>query len=257
MSILWLIAVLLLLHYCASGVCIVGGKVSIPHSRPHMVYVHDSETKESCGGFLVREDFVMTAAHCNKNHLMVYLGVSNTHHLPVGVVVHPIPHPKFNKRQPGHDIMLLKLETPATLNKTVKTIALPKTENEEISKNCMVMGWGQQDYDKMSPSWVLKEVNVTLLDSKNCGTNDTICTEGYYGPSSGDSGGPLVCGAVVQGIVSYNKDESKNIYRSRYTYIAHYFTWIYSIIYHRNIIPPTQETKQNEKLIELISLCLR
>lgn len=43
---------------------IVGGKVSIPHSRPYMVYIRDSKSKQACGGFLVREDFVMTAAHC-------------------------------------------------------------------------------------------------------------------------------------------------------------------------------------------------
>jgi len=43
---------------------IVGGKVSIPHSRPYMVYIRDSQSKAVCDGFLVREDFVMTAAHC-------------------------------------------------------------------------------------------------------------------------------------------------------------------------------------------------
>ncbi|XP_051549186.1 mast cell protease 8 isoform X5 [Myxocyprinus asiaticus] len=253
MSILWLIATLLLLHSCAPGVCmhhgIVGGKDSIPHSRPYMVYIRDSVTRKPCGGFLVRENFVMTAAHCNYNHLMVYLGVSNTHHLPVGVAVHPIPHPKFSMSPPGHDIMLLKLETPAALNKTVKTIALPKTENEEISKNCMVMGWGQQDYDKMSPSWVLKEVNVTLLDSKNCGTIDTICTEGYYGPSVGDSGGPLVCGDVVQGIVSYYIHESKNIYRSRYTHIAHYLPWIHQVMKNPNQLQHETWKGKLDKLI--------
>ncbi|XP_051980439.1 granzyme-like protein 1 [Xyrauchen texanus] len=234
MSILWLIATLLLLQSCAPGVCmrhgIVGGDVSIPHSRPYMVYIRDSVTRISCGGFLIREDFVLTAAHCNSNHLLVYLGVSNTHHLPVGVAVHPIPHPNFNKKQPGHDIMLLKLQTPATLNNTVKTIALPKTENEEISKNCMVIGWGSQDYIINSPSRLLKEVNVTLLDSKNCAPTDTICTEGNYGPTLGDSGGPLVCGDVVHGIVSYYVNESYNIYRSRYTHIAQYLTWIRQVM---------------------------
>ncbi len=33
---------------------IVGGKVSIPHSWPYMVYIRDKFTKQACGGFLVR-----------------------------------------------------------------------------------------------------------------------------------------------------------------------------------------------------------
>ena len=39
----------------------------MPHSRPYMVllerYMQDGKTKH-CGGFLLNEDFEMTAAHC-------------------------------------------------------------------------------------------------------------------------------------------------------------------------------------------------
>uniref|UniRef100_A0A8C1WJQ3 Peptidase S1 domain-containing protein n=1 Tax=Cyprinus carpio TaxID=7962 RepID=A0A8C1WJQ3_CYPCA len=45
---------------------IVGGKVSILHSRPYMVYIRDKISKLTCDGFLVREDYVMTAAHCKQ-----------------------------------------------------------------------------------------------------------------------------------------------------------------------------------------------
>uniref|UniRef100_A0A672P1U0 Peptidase S1 domain-containing protein n=1 Tax=Sinocyclocheilus grahami TaxID=75366 RepID=A0A672P1U0_SINGR len=42
---------------------IVGGKVSVPHSRPYMVYICNKISKVACGVFLVREDYVITAAH--------------------------------------------------------------------------------------------------------------------------------------------------------------------------------------------------
>ncbi|XP_056112419.1 granzyme E [Rhinichthys klamathensis goyatoka] len=255
MSILWHITSLLLLRSCTPGFSthdgIVGGKVSIPHSRPYMVYIRDSKSKAVCGGFLVRDDFVLTAAHCKHSHLKVYLGVSDSNYLPDGVAVDPIPHPEFKSNTPGHDIMLLKLETPATLNKNVKTIALPKKASlkHAILKDCMVMGWGLQDYHDSHPSIVLKEANVTLLDSKNCGTNDTLCSAGTTGPAGGDSGGPLVCGDVAQGIVSYYTAESNGDHRTRYTDISQYLPWIHCSM---NPPPPKQHETWKGNLDKLI-----
>ncbi|ROL40840.1 Mast cell protease 8 [Anabarilius grahami] len=247
MSILWHITSLLLLRFCVPGFCmhdgIVDGKVSVPHSRPYMVYIRDTISEQVCGGFLVREDFVMTAAHCGRSPV-VYLGVNDTSLLPDGVAVHPTPHPKFIMR-PGYDIMLLKLKTPATLNKTVNTITLPKTGDGEISKNCMVMGWGALDYQCDSLSSVLKEANVTLLDSKNCGTTDTLCTEGKIGPAKGDSGGPLVCGGVAQGIVSFYTQEFNGEYCTRYTHISKYLQWIHDVM---NLSPLQQHETWKDKL---------
>ncbi|KAI2650398.1 Cationic trypsin [Labeo rohita] len=161
-----------------------------------------------------------------KIHLMVYLGVDDTNLLSDGVEVDPIPHPELNMKTTGHDIMLLKLKTPATLNKTVSTITLPKTESEDILKDCMVMGWGWKKYHDESPSNVLKEANVTLIDFENCGTADTLCSEGSTGPAQGYAGGPLVCGGVAQGIMSLYKKKSNGDHITMYTGISHYLPWI-------------------------------
>eukprot|EP00064_Thunnus_orientalis_P018088 superscaffoldBa00004051_g18179 len=46
---------------------IIGGHEAVPHSRPYMALLEMKTPRDQtkhCGGFLLNEDFVMTAAHC-------------------------------------------------------------------------------------------------------------------------------------------------------------------------------------------------
>lgn len=47
----------------ADGSYIVGGRDAEPHSRPYMASLQ-LRGRHGCGGLLLREDFVLTAAHC-------------------------------------------------------------------------------------------------------------------------------------------------------------------------------------------------
>ncbi|XDV22399.1 hypothetical protein PO909_027300 [Leuciscus waleckii] len=60
-----LLLIVTLLPYLSLPVDVglVNGTEARPHSRPHMVSIQRSN-KHKCGGFLVSEQFVMTAAHC-------------------------------------------------------------------------------------------------------------------------------------------------------------------------------------------------
>lgn len=50
-----------------SGEAIIGGREAAAHSRPYMasIQVPEGETmKHECGGFVVADQWVMTAVHC-------------------------------------------------------------------------------------------------------------------------------------------------------------------------------------------------
>ncbi|XP_030640160.1 mast cell protease 2-like [Chanos chanos] len=111
---LLLIAVLPALTLCAYvDVGIINGTEAKPHSRPYMVSVQ-LNNQHICGGFLVSESFVMTAAHCdNGPGMTVVVGVHDlfaTDQFTVRMRVRRrLPHPGYNNKTLQHDIMLLQM----------------------------------------------------------------------------------------------------------------------------------------------------
>ncbi|XP_068847213.1 granzyme B-like isoform X4 [Capricornis sumatraensis] len=93
---------------------IIGGHEAKPHSRPYMAYLQswNQDVRRRCGGFLVREDFVLTAAHCHGSSIKVTLGAHNIKQQErtqqVIGVRRAICHPEYNPKNFSNDIMLLK-----------------------------------------------------------------------------------------------------------------------------------------------------
>nr|XP_005996400.2 PREDICTED: mast cell protease 1A-like isoform X2 [Latimeria chalumnae] len=224
---------------------IIGGKEAKPHSRPYMAYLKvavGNRTKR-CGGFLVRDNFVMTAAHCNG--ITVLLGVhdleepeDDTRQTFTVKTYHV--HPKFYAVNLSNDIMLLELDKRATLNNVVNTIKLPVKYEADIAPQtmCSVAGWGTMADNNLSEK--LNEVNLTVISRKECRkyflesrsiTKQVICAGDPADNKlsyRGDSGGPLVCNDVAEGIVSCGLQIPRP--PGIYTRIANYICWINKII---------------------------
>ncbi|XP_016110526.1 granzyme B-like [Sinocyclocheilus grahami] len=125
---------------------IVNGKQAKPHSRPYMVSVQLTK-RHTCGGFLISDEFVMTAAHCWKGYPEILTVVVGAHDLRKSEISDRvevksyIPHPYHTFCSHQNDIMLLRLQEKVKLNNDVKWISLPK---EDVSGDtlCSVAGWG-------------------------------------------------------------------------------------------------------------------
>ncbi|KAF4087349.1 hypothetical protein AMELA_G00094410 [Ameiurus melas] len=231
---------------------IIRGDEVKPHSRPYMASVQINN-KHMCGGFLIRNDYVLTAAHCvdnidhsGKDKLEVLLGAHNISRKEpqqqrISVQKY-ILHPCYKRHERPNDIMLLKLKSKAKVNNAVKIILLPKkNENLPARQECSIAGWGKTEQNTAESS-VLREVKLKVQFNFECRkiwdekfyTDSMICTasDGKKAFCQGDSGSPLICGNEPQGMAAYTFRKSclNRKYPEVYMKISYFYPWIKDMI---------------------------
>ncbi|RXN24193.1 complement factor D-like protein [Labeo rohita] len=202
---------------------IVNGTEAKPHSRPYMVSLQKNN-KHICGGFLISDDFVLTAAHCQKGDetLTAVVGAHNLKNENEGSVRIRVKsyhkHPDYSTKTHWNDIMLLRLEKKEENNKNIKKISIPKQERDiKADSVCSVAGWGSLSLNGLA-SDRLMETKVYIMDNtecekkwrKNYSVSKMMCTYGFGGSCDGDSGGPLVCGDTAVGVSSFGDSKTCN-----------------------------------------------
>lgn len=230
-----------------NGTRVIGGLPCTPRSQPWQVALF-KDMRLRCGGTLVHPQWVLSAAHCYAQGLMmVRLGEYNLGSLDgteqFRLASRLVLHPRYNHTTKEHDLMLVQLHRPANLGPAVQILPLG-TRCPAASTPCLVSGWGTTTSPQASFPKILHCANVTVQPEATCRrayprlyTSNMLCAGGVSPEGKptdscqGDSGSPLVCEGQLRGIVSWGPSICSDPQRPGvYVNVCRYVPWIRSIL---------------------------
>ncbi|XP_067648274.1 collagenase-like [Eurosta solidaginis] len=227
---------------------IVKGQTAAVNEFPYQagLLLFDGENVRICGGSLISNEWVLTAAHCTLNAISgtVYLG-SITHLDPIArLEVDKCDikvHTAFDMKTLINDIALIKIPA-VTYSDAIRPVSLPKCASgypTYVDKTVVASGWGYTSDTSKSFSPVLQFGNLKVISNKVCAEEygsskvDTgkMCTStiNHIGICVGDSGGPLVLAAskLQIGIISfYSHKGCESDSPAGHTRVTSYLDWI-------------------------------
>ncbi|XP_070150766.1 transmembrane protease serine 9-like [Polyergus mexicanus] len=237
---------------------ITDGEDATPGEFPYQVSIRWGippviPLKHACGGSILNESYVLTAAHCVLKYGKLKV-LAGKHHISKNedtqqevAVEKAFVYEDYPGGVAPYDIAILKLKTPLIFNERVSAVFLPQ-QNEIRTGNAVLSGWGSisKNLRPVLPD-ALQKVTVPLLDNLSCLNkfpnniigkkpelyDSQICTDsvGEVSACSGDSGGPLVqfenntpiqIGIVSWGVLPCGVNHVPSVY----TRVASYVDWI-------------------------------
>lgn len=236
-----------------AGHGIIGGETTDIKSVPYQVSIELNKAHH-CGGSVLTNKFILTAAHCVYGYSASSLGVrAGTDKLQQGGTLVPVKaasmHPKYVHGKYDSDVAVLELSSALSLGATVKPVVLPASGKEpQTNVPVVVSGWGLTTPQKRK-LWLeraapltaalvapapnlptqLRKVTVRVVSRSSC-TNSyhsDLTTRMICAAAPGkdactyDSGGPLVDAQGVQvGIVSFGHGCADPKYPGVYTHVG-------------------------------------
>lgn len=248
-----------------NAIKIVGGQNSTLGDWPWMVALgyrtaSNPNIQFKCGGSLISNRWVVTAAHCVRNIGSLTLTTARLGDLdlndeandgatPQDIIIDQIiPHPDYAPSPIQNDIALLQLRNTVTFTKLIRPICILDGEEHRSDafysrKLPFISGWGAIEFRGPSKTW-LQDAQIEMVDNQLCARNYSnqrtalidhrvLCAGGGGKDTcQGDSGGPLIMPQgntyYLAGIVSFGIRCADVNYPGVYTRVAHFADWIKS-----------------------------
>uniref|UniRef100_A0A1I8ME51 Peptidase S1 domain-containing protein n=1 Tax=Musca domestica TaxID=7370 RepID=A0A1I8ME51_MUSDO len=232
----------LMLGYASAASRIIGGQFATAGQFPYQVSLQ-LKGRHHCGGSIISETFIVTAAHCtigqNPAAMKVVVG---TNDLLAGNgrsvnVAQFIIHPRYNSQSQDFDMSLIKLAEPLQLGTaTVDKIEMAAADSNFAADTlATISGFGAINGNLQLPN-KLKFARVQLWSRDFCNpqnipgiTDRMICAghpSGQVSSCQGDSGGPLTVDNKLFGVVSWGFGCGAQGKPAMYTYVGALRSWI-------------------------------
>ncbi|XP_039991608.1 tryptase [Xiphias gladius] len=231
---------------------IVGGESAKAGLWPWQVSLNFSFYGHICGGTLISDQWVLTAAHCIITQSVSPWTLHFGRETQSGPNVHEvnrtvsqiIVHPDYNNTYLNNDIALMKLRSPVAFTDYIRPVCLASSASQFYNSTpCWATGWGRLGKDEpMEAFETLQEVQIPVIGHKQCScsyntqtianiSDNMICAgQENKGACQGDSGGPLQCkqGSVwiLAGVTSFGVPCALAGYPEVYARVSQFQTWI-------------------------------
>ncbi|KAM3875053.1 coagulation factor X [Diretmus argenteus] len=227
---------------------IVGGRLEKQGESPWQVLIRRSDGFGFCGGTLVSDRWVVSAAHCfqeTPDHVTIgdYDKKRPDPGEQVIKVQKVVVHPHFHSFTYDSDVALLYLAQPVVRGPAAIPACLPDAHLAQYllrkDNRGMVSGWGVTQYLGRS-SRFLRKVALPVVSQRDCMLSteqvitDNMFCAGYLQASmdacSGDSGGPFVVNFrgtwFLTGVVSWGEQCAAKGKYGVYVRLGNFLGWI-------------------------------
>ncbi|XP_066982820.1 chymotrypsinogen 2-like [Macrobrachium rosenbergii] len=234
------------------GTRIIGGQSTEVNEYPWQVSLVYRNTNESfCGGSIINDRFIVTAAHCTASvsDFQIVVGGHSWANLPPSFRVVEYEtyyyNPDYNYFTQDSDLVLIKLATTLDFsNPVIGPICPPRPYNKYYGVNVTVTGWGFSANDSKTIPDELQEVDLTTINNADCQnaypdytiTSNMLCAwypAGGKDACQGDSGGPLITQEndyyILVGVVSWGVGCGVAGNPGVYSTVANQMNWINAV----------------------------